>query len=272
MYNVFIAPLTTGHQYTINLAMWFIAPLFFAEVANLFIRMLVSLICPGEGVIKETALFIVYLVFGAVAISVGGPKGLSTGWLLLACRTLFFMACFGMGRYYKAVLEAHDNVSNLVYFSFVLVAQMVVVIAVGGNYTYMPSWCCYPNGVLGTYAVTILGIAFLLRICKILGPYFGHTKAVLAIADNSFSIMCHHLAGFFILNCLLLFVSNFFGVLNSFDFDSFSKTISYAFTPRGCPQFDLVYGAFGIGFSLLVHTFWVAVKTRCLVLFHRLKG
>lgn len=33
-----LEPLTNGHQFTINMAMWFIVPLFFAECANILIR------------------------------------------------------------------------------------------------------------------------------------------------------------------------------------------------------------------------------------------
>ena len=260
LYNVFLAPVTTGHQYAINLAMWFIAPLYCAEIANVLIRMGLGLIWHGESVVKETFLLVLYLGFGAVAILRGGTEGLVPGWTALACRTLFFLACLGMGRYYRAVLERHDTLGNTAYFSIVILAQMIVIIALKGIYVYQPSWCVFPNGILGTYVVTILGIAFLLRVCRVLEPVMGHNRIVLAIADNTFSIMCHHLLGFFLLNCLFAFGASYLGLFGDFNYQAFSLYFTYAFAPYGCPQLAVIYLVAGVGVSLLIHRGWLYLK------------
>lgn len=171
-------------------------------------------------------------------------------------RTLFFLACFGMGRFYRAVLEPHDTAGSFKYFAVVLGLQLVAVVALRGTYTYVPSWCRFPGGIVGTYAVTILGIAFLLRVCKLAGPVVGRSRVVLAVADNTFSIMCHHLFGFFLLNCILLLVSANTPFLNSFDYGAFASKTAYAFAPRGCTQFALVYVVWAFVFSLMVHFLW----------------
>ena len=47
--SVLVAPLTSGHQYMCNMAMWFIAPLFFAELANVLLRSAISRASCGGG-------------------------------------------------------------------------------------------------------------------------------------------------------------------------------------------------------------------------------
>ena len=101
--TLLVMPFTDGHQFLINMPMWFIAPLFFAELLNLLIRLPFKQVSSTS--LKETILLFAYLALGAIAIELGGADGLPSGWLLLVCRTLFFLACLGMGRFYARVLE-----------------------------------------------------------------------------------------------------------------------------------------------------------------------
>ncbi|MDO4797355.1 MAG: acyltransferase [Coriobacteriales bacterium] len=260
MENLLVDPLINSHQYRFTNAMWFLASLFCAETCNVLVRKAASRIPWPSTTMYEAVLFAAYLLLGSVSIVVGGTSGLEPGWLLLACRSLFFVACFGMGRFYAAVLEPYDTLRSTWYFAIVLFAQLALAVAFRGKYTYTSVWCKYPHGIVGTYAVTILGIAFLLRVCKLLGPVVGRSRVVLAIANNTFSIMCHHLCGFFVLNSIFYMVNMLTGQLGAFDYDGYVNSYKYVLVPRGATQFVLVYVVFGIVFSLLVHAAWKRTK------------
>lgn len=257
--SLIIDPFTTGHQFTINLPMWFLAPLFFAEFINLFISILIGRISRGGGS-KEIIIFFIYITIGAIAITLGGSEGLRTGWLLLLARTMFFLACFGMGRFYRRVLERHDTLRSLWYFLIILSLQLVVIWACNGAYTYIPSWCRFPHGVILTYATTILSLAFVLRICKILGPAIGKSKTILTLADNTFSIMCHHIFGYFLLTtffAIMAFRTPFF---QHFDFASYHNSFLYCFFPGNLGAFAFAYVVAGISFSIFVHFCWERLR------------
>lgn len=265
--TLLVMPFTDGHQFLINMPMWFIAPLFFAELLNLLIRLPFKQVSSTS--LKETILLFAYLALGAIAIELGGADGLPSGWLLLVCRTLFFLACLGMGRFYARVLERYDTLPNVPYFALLLAVQLVGIAALHGRYTYIPSWCQFPGGVVGTYFVTITGIAFLMRCCKMLAPSFGRSSFVAALAGNTFSIMCHHIFGFFL-------VCTCFGVLSvitpwftSFDFTAYLSDWTYRWMPAAFPQTSLVYVAGGVFVSLLIHESWGRFKQFAMDAVHR---
>lgn len=258
--SLLVMPFTDGHQFLINMPMWFIAPLFFAEIGNVAIRLCVKRI-PSSS-FKEVLLASVYLALGAVAIHCGGDEGLPSGLLLLMCRSLFFLACLGMGRCYAVVLEKYDTLPNVPFFAILFTLQLAVIVALHGRYTYIPSWCQFPAGILGTYFVTITGIAFLLRCCKLLAPAFGRSRFVAALANNTFSIMCHHIFGFFLVCSLFGLLSMATPYFASFDYSAYLSDWTYRWMPEAVPQTSLVYVSGGIFVSLVIHWGWVRIKGR----------
>lgn len=256
--SLVIEPFTTGHQFTINMPMWFLPPLFFAELFNLLTSCLLKLInCRTNcRTVEETIVFVLYMTAGAVAIALGGNEGLKPGWSLLFARTLFFLACFGMGRFYKRVLEQYDKARSLWYFLIVLSMQLVVIWLCDGDYTYAPSWCRFPHGIILTYATTILSIAFVLRVCKILAPVIAKSRTILAIADNTFSIMCHHYFGYFLLTTLFAGMALFTPFIPHFDFAAYYDSLGYRYYPKAIESFAFLYLVAGISFSIFVHFCW----------------
>ncbi|WP_165054711.1 MULTISPECIES: acyltransferase [unclassified Adlercreutzia] len=256
--SVIIQPFTSGHQFWINCPMWFIAPLFFCEVSNVVLRKAAASI--ENGVAKESIFLLLYLCAGAIAIHTGGSDGLGESWLLLLMRTFFFLSCFGMGRFYRTVLEQHDTLSSIPYFALVFAVQLICAWLNHGNLSYYPSWCTFPGSPTITLLSTAACIAFLLRLCRIIGPRIGKSKGVLCIANNSFSIMCHHMLGFFLLNTIFLFCSTYTPICSSFDIISFQTVWNYHYDPQSLPQFASVYVVFAIAFSIGIHKSWVALK------------
>lgn len=214
-----------------------------------------------NGTAREVLIFALYLLIGGVAISYGGESGPATGPGVLFCRVGFFLPCLGFGRFYRAVLEHHDLLGNVPYFSVVLGLQLALFVVCGSPLTYVPSWGQFPEGVIVTYATTALSIAFLLRVCKILAPALEHSRTMLAIADNTYSIMSHHIAAFFIIKFLFWKLSNAIVLEPAFDQATFLANMNgFFYYPRDMYQFALVYVIFGIAFSLVVHHIWIALR------------
>lgn len=255
-----VEPLTNGHQFIINMPMWFLGPLFCAEIINLAIR---KMIPPFKATSKrkEIILFIAYLSLGAIAVAEGGGEGIGPSWKLFACRSLlFFLACLGMGRFYKCVLEQHDNLNSTIYFSIVIALQLILFSLCGARISYVPSWCRFPNGVLLTYLVTFTGIAFLLRISKIFGVRIGNSGPISAVADNTFSIMCHHYFAFFLISLTFGGLSLITPFFPTFDWRQF-HSIHYLYYPFGQACWAALYSVFGITFSLFIHRIWMRLKS-----------
>lgn len=259
--TLLVDPFASGQAFVLNNPMWFIAPLFFAETANIALRL--PLRNRATGTAKEIALFALYLAAGIWAICQGGPEGIPAGAKLAACRTAFFLSCFGMGRLYRTVLERRDTLPNTIYFLIVIAVQLAVVYAGDGVYVYNTAAGRFYHGPALTYLATICGLAFMLRICKILGPTVGRLPAVKLLADCSFSVMCHHFFGYFLVTLGYAALAAALGIPADFDFSAFRSTATgYFFLPGGHVQFVAVYVIAGIAFSLCVHHAWIALKRR----------
>ena len=268
--TLLIDPFFNGHQFVLNMPMWFIAPLLFAEMINVLIRAATKSI--PSSLKKEICILATYLILGAIAIKLGGSNGLESGFLLLLSRTLFFLACLGMGRFYAVALEKHDSLPNVLYFAILLPLQLIIILSANGNYAYTVSWCQFPGGILCTYAVTITGIAFLLRCCRMLSRAFGRSRFVLALADNTFSIMCHHMLGFFLVCSSFAFLATVTPWFSTFDLSTFLSKPGYRWMPASVPQMAFVYAAVGIVISLIIHFLWEKLKHRGSEILYKIKS
>ena len=58
----------------------------------------------------------------------------------------------------------------------------------------------FDNGCVLPYVTAITGIAFWLRVAKLITPIIKNKKLVRMISDNTYSIMIHHIFAFMIVN------------------------------------------------------------------------
>lgn len=257
--SLVVQPLTNGHQFSINMPMWFLAPFFLAEITYGIMLALVSLV-PGSPRVRGALLVIVSFSFGALAIHVGGPEGMTEGWRLLVCRTAFFLPWICVGRAYRR-LEAYDKLPNGMYFGIWFLIELTCILLARGSTSYTPSWCEFPHGIILTIIPTIAGIAILLRTSKILSNIIGSNGLVRRIADNSFSIMCHHITGFFLVNSFFALMAKVTTYCDAFDFTKYVSTAAgYQYFPLHINQFAVVYVIAGISFALAIHKVWKNIK------------
>ena len=116
-----------------------------------------------------------------------------------------------------------------------------------------PAECKFNNlNPLLPFVLGFLGIAFWLRIAKILEPAIGKNKYINIIADNTYSIMINHLLGFMIIKTLFACISKYFGYFNNFDMYEYKTNVLYCYFPNIFSQLLIIYIIAGIVFSVIL--------------------
>ena len=262
-----------GPQFSLNMPMWFVAPFFVAQVAYALIYLTMKSLI--EHVIQQFArnnrgevvsTLVDYIsvavctLLGGAAIHWGGSDGFGPGMELLVCRTLFFLPWLSIGKIYRSELELRDTLTDSTYLTICLVAELLIVTMCRGSNVYTPGWCQFPHGVVLTYASTVVGIAFLLRVSRIVSRVMKDGGPVCRLGETSWSIMCHHVFGFFLVKLVFAAVSAVTPLFSGFDLAAFLTQSGYVFFPRNLPQWALLYVAAGMVISIVLHSFWERTK------------
>lgn len=90
----------------------------------------------------------------------------------------------------------------------------------------------FTNGIFLPLLIPILGIAFWLRVSRILTPVLGKSRCIRAVADHTYEIMTHHITGSLLLSSVYALIFLLTGELETFDMPRFLSTPGYAFFPR----------------------------------------
>lgn len=275
LYTLFLAPFLHGYQFIYNYAAWFVPVLFIIEMMNLLMRF------AGRGVLRlftrirdgayrvdkqteEGNMEWLYLA-GSLAIgmtvvylAIGGHVW---GNYKMPGRILFLYPCFQMGQFYKKNLEKHDTIKHLPYFAVVLSAQVALHVLCNGL-AFSSVWCTgFANGPLIPYVTTVLGIAFWLRIARILSCLAGTSREVRWFGQHTFTVMMHHVMIFMLIKMILAGIAAGTGMLVDFDFEQFYSNIDYIYLVNGAEHFKMVYLAAGIGAPLGLRYFLERLMT-----------
>ena len=165
---------------------------------------------------------------------------------------MFFLPCFQFGRFYKSNLEKHDNLNSIAYFAIIFGVQLLLL-TFFQNFEYTPSKCSgFSNGFIVPYLTAITGIAFWLRISKLLTPIISDWKFVRLIADNTYSIMIHQMLGYMSVKWLFCIVSMTTPLFADFNIQSMKTSIWYYYLPKGLQQYGMLYLAGGIFLPILI--------------------
>lgn len=249
LYNLFVMPFIDGEALKFNLGSWFVYPLFCVCVINVLFRKLLKAL----KISNEYLIMTVYLAVGMVSVwaCIEHPQ-VKDGAMLLVFRTLFFLPGFGMGYFYKEKLENHDKMSNTAYFTILFSVQLMLI-QFCKDLAYTPSGCSgYKNGFVIPYITSITGIAFWLRVTKILTPTIKNWKLVRLIGDNTYSIMIHHFLGFMCVKWIFCLMSMAGSVFSDFNVESLKSAFWYYYLPNGKTQFAVVYVLAGIFIPILI--------------------
>lgn len=241
-YNLIIAPFLSGHQFMYQAASWFVPALFLVELCNILGRKLLSLI----KLRNEYVIMILYLIIGLAAVFLA-KRGSVYDYYKLPARIMFLAPCFQMGRLYKEKLESKDTLPSYLYFPILLLIQLVLVCVNYGQLAFSAVWVTgFAHSIFLPYLTTITGTAFWLRIAKELTPLFSNSRFVSYLGTHTFSVMMHHLMGFFLLNCVFVALSGISERFAGFDNTLFTTDIYYVFLPDGMPEWKWLYLAAGL--------------------------
>lgn len=259
--SLFLDPFLHGYQFLYHFAAWFVPVLFLIEVMNLCMRLLLK----KMRIDKEWLILLGTLLVGmaVVQLSIGGHVW---GWYKMPGRILFLYPCFQMGQFYKKKLEVRDTLANFPYFSIVIGVQVVLSLGCNGL-AYSSVWCTgFANGPLIPYVTVVSGVAFWLRVAKILAPLCEGNRSggvLLYLGRNTYAVMMHHIMAFMLVKMILAGIAAHTGYLADFDFVQFHENIDYYYLVKGSEAFKMVYLAAGIALPLLLQRGIDQLRSAC---------
>lgn len=244
LYTLLVAPITTGHQFMYNLAGWFVAPLFMAEVFYLLVRKALAMISEK---MPEWIYFLLGMVAGITASQLA-CLNCNTGWWLVLVRMLYFTAFYSLGVFYKTTLETYDKkIPTFWYLAGIFVIKLAIINYCRKSPDYVLSWCNnFTEGPFIPIVVGILGIAFWFRIASILAPVIGQSKYINHIADNTYSIMMNQFLGFMAVKTCFLISALTLGMYTDFNMTSYKTDVWWLYLPHGIEQMRILYVVAGI--------------------------
>lgn len=261
LYNLTIAPIVSGHQFIYNMGGWFVIPLFMIQVYNVLMRKLLRLLKCSH---SDEILVILTLALGIWGVFMASGGYNENIWLILV-RMLYFAPFFQFGIFYKKYLEKFDHLPNLLYFIIVIGAQLFIIWKFGKQLRYTPSWCDnFVDGPIMPFVVGVLGIAFWLRMAKILEPALGRSKWVNLIADNTYTIMINQILGFMVAKTVFAVMNKYMGIFSGFDWGLYKADYGYIYLPGNHSQMKIIYMAFGIMVPILIQMIvrWSSAKIK----------
>lgn len=205
---------------------------------------------------KEWLMLFFCLLAGMLVVwfSIGGHVW---GYYKFPGRILFMFPCYQMGYFYKSKLEKYDTLSNGIYFAGLLALQLAIVYGCGGL-AYSTVWCAgFVNGPLVPYVTAVTGIAFWLRVARVLEPIQEYWMGMDLIGRNTYAVMMHYIFGFLVVKGALYGISMVTSWCRDFDKTVFLTDIGYLYAPNGVEAFKWVYVAAGIGVPPLIQK-WVS--------------
>lgn len=237
--NFLITPWTTGDQYQLNSPAWFLLTLFLIQVIYMSLHKFFNFI----KIKNEYILLIPFMIMGVAG---GGMMiyGYAKGLGLVLAKMLFGIAFYHLGHLYKTNLEKIDKLNNIAYFSIIFIIQYLLMVRTDG-FPYISMW----NGSITTMGrnvflpilVSITGIAFFLRISRILTPSFGDSKIVKKISMSTKSIMIHQYAVIVFFNVALTLINRYIVKLPYFDSEWVSVLYKYPGPNDHGEMFCLIY-------------------------------
>ena len=286
LWTLFIEPFCTGYQFILNHAAWFVPALFLVELAHRGLAELAHWAQarqaqtelahraqawrarqaqgePAHRIGRRTAgewpLLFVSLLLGLGAIWTAKHVG-TEGFLLTLVRMLFLLPFYCAGNLYRRELEARDRLGSPAYFSLILLAALVLALR-GRPVIYAVSHCRDFPGYLTSYLSAFLGIAFWLRVSRILAPAIENSALVRYAGRNTYPIMMHHMMVFLGIKTVYAFLAKYAGIFTGFDFEAYKTDFYYCYYPRGLVQLRVFYLAAGLVLPLALH--WIMTRVMC---------
>lgn len=242
--SFFIRPWTTGHQYILNIAAWFILALFLVNITYIIIRKITTKL----KLWNDNVFTIIYLVISVATIYLAQKNRVER--YIPLFRTAFFMFFYHLGYWYKTKIEGKVKINTVIYFLILVIVQLALFKIdrkLSYEVVFMKFSCKY---IITPIIASITGILFWLKVSEILEPSLGNSKVVNYISNNTYDIMQHHLFWVFLINLSVFYLSDILN-LKGFNISRFKSTIYYTYT-FGVNQAQIIYTIVCISMPIIV--------------------
>lgn len=245
--TLFVSPFLDGHQFMYNFPAWFVPVLFLLEVINVIMRKVLSLL----KLRYEWLIFAGCLLAGMLTVYLAAG-GHVWGYYKLPGRLLFMMPGFQLGRIYKEKLEKYDTMEDGPCLLAVMGIQVVITICCGGL-AFSAVWVTsFSSGPVVPYLTVMTGIAFWLRISKIINKMPYLSRKLVYIGRNTYSIMMHHVACFMLVKGFYYLLSVYTPLCEGFDKEMFFQEINFVYLAGDSQASKWLYLLAGIGLPLII--------------------
>lgn len=247
--SLFIEPLNTGLQYGLNCVSWFVPALVVCQLIFVMLRFILKHL----HLYTDVALFFICIALAVccITLSYQGHR----------YDTLFFqhfmygIFYYCVGYLYRKYIEKIDTINSVLYLFLCIMIQYIVIVKTNNN-LFIGMWDANYNNFNGNVITALIGplcgIAFWLRISRILAPSFAGNNKLIFVSENTWTIMMHHQFWFFVINLCFLFMKEKMGLFMSFDNSYFASYQWYAYEPSGQNVFMLFYVFIGICIPLQI--------------------
>lgn len=253
--TLFLSPFIDGHQFLYNFSAWFVPALFLVEIINVLMRKILGIL----HLKYEWLIFIASLIAGmaTIQLAIGGHVW---GIYKFPGRLLLMFPGFQMGKIYKEKIEAYDTLSNGIYFLIVIGVQILISIFNAGLAFGVIWVTSFANGFVIPYLTTVTGIAFWLRIAKLISEMPVGSGKLITVGRNTYSVMMHHVAVFMLIKGIFYLCSCLTPLCAEFDRELFFHDINYIYLTGGTETSKWIYLLAGIAIPLLISEMLGKVK------------
>jgi len=243
--NIFITPWFHGHQFALNISMWFIFSLFLIQVFYFFLRKILSY---NDFFYNEWILLIICAVFSYIGVFFA-YSGYRNEWWLTLVKVLYGSFFYHLGFLYNQKLEEKDNVNNFIYF-FVIFISQIILIKFTDNQLTSTVWNAEFNGLKSCPIIALItpltGIFFWLRVSRIFVPSLGNSFIINFIGNHTWTVMNHHQFVFFLINAIYYLIHVYTTHCSYFNINEFMTNPWYGYYVFNIPQGLMVYSFMGV--------------------------
>lgn len=244
--TLFLSPFTDGHQFLYHFPAWFVPALFLVEVINVLMRRVLGMLhLKNEWLILSLCLA---AGIATIRLAIGGHVW---GLYKMPGRLLLMLPGLQMGRIYRQKLEIRDTLPDGIYFLIVMGAQVLICVSNAGLAFGVVWVTSFANGPVTPYLTVITGIAFWLRVARIISVHPFLSQKLAAIGRGTYSVMMHHAAVFMLVKGVFYLCSRRTSFCAGFDSELFFHDINYVYSVGGTEAGKWIYLLAGIGVPLL---------------------
>ena len=141
--------------------------------------------------------------------------------------------------------------------------QLLITVLCGGL-AFSAVWVSsFANGPVIPYLTVITGIAFWLRISRIIKDIPYLSGKLVTIGRNTYAVMMHHIFAFFLVKAFFYLIHILTPLCAEFDTEMFLSEINFIYLPGGTEASKWIYLLVGIGIPLLIANLQKAAGKLC---------